>query len=111
MRFHAGAFPVYIVSNILLTYGGQLSTLRSTGSFLKICIFFSVQVILEKLLIEFIDDRLARGEIFKLNISQLIEILESVLFIFIFHWLVVLQGCVAAKYFLIILNCSSISVK
>ncbi|XP_027758101.1 GPI inositol-deacylase isoform X4 [Empidonax traillii] len=31
VRFHAGAFPVYIVSNILLTYGGQLSTLRSTG--------------------------------------------------------------------------------
>uniref|UniRef100_A0A8U8ANV7 GPI inositol-deacylase n=1 Tax=Geospiza parvula TaxID=87175 RepID=A0A8U8ANV7_GEOPR len=37
VRFHAGAFPVYIVSNILLTYGGQLSTLRSTGSFLKTC--------------------------------------------------------------------------
>uniref|UniRef100_A0A8C0V0R2 GPI inositol-deacylase n=1 Tax=Cyanistes caeruleus TaxID=156563 RepID=A0A8C0V0R2_CYACU len=33
VRFHAGAFPVYIVSNILLTYGGQLSTLRSTGNF------------------------------------------------------------------------------
>ncbi|NXY08127.1 PGAP1 deacylase, partial [Pteruthius melanotis] len=31
VRFHAGAFPVYIVSNILLTYGGQLRTLRSTG--------------------------------------------------------------------------------
>uniref|UniRef100_A0A8C5UBT5 GPI inositol-deacylase n=1 Tax=Malurus cyaneus samueli TaxID=2593467 RepID=A0A8C5UBT5_9PASS len=33
IRFHAGAFPVYIVSNILLTYGGQLHTLRSTGNF------------------------------------------------------------------------------
>ncbi|XP_035754961.1 GPI inositol-deacylase isoform X1 [Egretta garzetta] len=31
IRFHAGALPVYIVSNILLTYGGQLSTLLSTG--------------------------------------------------------------------------------
>lgn len=35
IRFHAGALPVYVVSNILLTYGGQLSTLMSTGSFLE----------------------------------------------------------------------------
>uniref|UniRef100_A0A8C3K2S9 GPI inositol-deacylase n=1 Tax=Calidris pygmaea TaxID=425635 RepID=A0A8C3K2S9_9CHAR len=35
IRFHAGALPVYVVSNILLTYGGQLSTLISTGSFLE----------------------------------------------------------------------------
>lgn len=40
IRFHAGSLPAYIVSNILLTYGGQLSTLISTGSFLEI--FFSV---------------------------------------------------------------------
>ncbi|NXW87843.1 PGAP1 deacylase, partial [Alopecoenas beccarii] len=32
MRFHAGALPAYVVSNILLTYGGQLSTWISTGS-------------------------------------------------------------------------------
>nr|XP_026651556.1 GPI inositol-deacylase isoform X2 [Zonotrichia albicollis] len=41
VRFHAGAFPVYIVSNILLTYGGQLSTLRSTGQ----CSDFSLQLV------------------------------------------------------------------
>lgn len=35
IRFHAGALPVYVVSNILLTYGGQLSTLMSTGRFLE----------------------------------------------------------------------------
>lgn len=35
IRFHAGALPVYVVSNILLTYGGQLSTLISTGRFLE----------------------------------------------------------------------------
>uniref|UniRef100_A0A8D0EZ32 GPI inositol-deacylase n=1 Tax=Strix occidentalis caurina TaxID=311401 RepID=A0A8D0EZ32_STROC len=33
IRFHAGALPVYVVSNILLTYGGQLSTLISAGNF------------------------------------------------------------------------------
>uniref|UniRef100_A0A663LMG1 GPI inositol-deacylase n=1 Tax=Athene cunicularia TaxID=194338 RepID=A0A663LMG1_ATHCN len=33
IRFHAGALPVYVVSNILLTYGGQLSTLISAGDF------------------------------------------------------------------------------
>ncbi|XP_010210573.1 PREDICTED: GPI inositol-deacylase [Tinamus guttatus] len=31
IRFHGCSLPVYIVSNILLTYGGQLSTLISTG--------------------------------------------------------------------------------
>nr|XP_021145479.1 GPI inositol-deacylase isoform X3 [Columba livia] len=31
IRFHAGALPAYVVSNILLTYGGQLSTWISTG--------------------------------------------------------------------------------
>ncbi|NXJ77832.1 PGAP1 deacylase, partial [Trogon melanurus] len=31
IRFHAGALPVYVISNILLAYGGQLSTLVSTG--------------------------------------------------------------------------------
>ncbi|KAJ7418138.1 hypothetical protein WISP_60640 [Willisornis vidua] len=41
IRFHAGAFPVYIVSNILLTYGGQLSTLRSTGQ----CSDFSLELV------------------------------------------------------------------
>uniref|UniRef100_A0A8C3VK81 GPI inositol-deacylase n=1 Tax=Catharus ustulatus TaxID=91951 RepID=A0A8C3VK81_CATUS len=41
VRFHAGAFPVYIVSNILLTYGGQLSTLRSTGQ----CSDFSLELV------------------------------------------------------------------
>ncbi|NWY76414.1 PGAP1 deacylase, partial [Erithacus rubecula] len=41
VRFHAGAFPVYIVSNILLTYGGQLSTLKSTGQ----CSDFSLELV------------------------------------------------------------------
>nr|XP_031361233.1 GPI inositol-deacylase isoform X3 [Lonchura striata domestica] len=41
VRFHAGAFPVYIVSSILLTYGGQLSTLRSTGQ----CSDFSLELV------------------------------------------------------------------
>ncbi|NXF54384.1 PGAP1 deacylase, partial [Oceanites oceanicus] len=41
IRFHAGAFPVYIVSNILLTYGGQLSTLISTGQ----CSDFSLELV------------------------------------------------------------------
>ncbi|NXF00941.1 PGAP1 deacylase, partial [Smithornis capensis] len=41
IRFHAGALPVYIVSNILLTYGGQLSTLRSTGH----CSDFSLELV------------------------------------------------------------------
>ncbi|NWU77434.1 PGAP1 deacylase, partial [Onychorhynchus coronatus] len=41
VRFHAGAFPVYIVSNILLTYGGQLSALRSTGQ----CSDFSLELV------------------------------------------------------------------
>ncbi|XP_054027582.1 GPI inositol-deacylase [Dryobates pubescens] len=31
IRFHAGALPVYVVCNILLAYGGQLSTLMSIG--------------------------------------------------------------------------------
>ncbi|NXD10726.1 PGAP1 deacylase, partial [Nothocercus nigrocapillus] len=31
IRFHGCSLPVYVVSNILLTYGGQLSTLISTG--------------------------------------------------------------------------------
>ncbi|GAB0191728.1 GPI inositol-deacylase [Grus japonensis] len=41
IRFHAGAFPVYVVSNILLTYGGQLSTLISTGQ----CSDFSLELV------------------------------------------------------------------
>ncbi|NXK91317.1 PGAP1 deacylase, partial [Formicarius rufipectus] len=41
IRFHAGAFPVYIVSNILLTYGGQLNALRSTGQ----CSDFSLELV------------------------------------------------------------------
>ncbi|NXK04774.1 PGAP1 deacylase, partial [Herpetotheres cachinnans] len=41
IRFHAGALPVYIVSNILLTYGGQLSTLISTGQ----CSDFSLELV------------------------------------------------------------------
>ncbi|XP_035754964.1 GPI inositol-deacylase isoform X4 [Egretta garzetta] len=41
IRFHAGALPVYIVSNILLTYGGQLSTLLSTGQ----CSDFSLELV------------------------------------------------------------------
>ncbi|NXD80094.1 PGAP1 deacylase, partial [Halcyon senegalensis] len=41
IRFHAGALPVYVVSNILLTYGGQLSTLMSTGR----CSDFSVELV------------------------------------------------------------------
>ncbi|NXV47775.1 PGAP1 deacylase, partial [Uria aalge] len=40
IRFHAGALPVYVVSNILLTYGGQLSTLISTGQ----CSDFSLEL-------------------------------------------------------------------
>ncbi|XP_008948191.1 PREDICTED: GPI inositol-deacylase, partial [Merops nubicus] len=41
IRFHAGALPVYVVSNILLTYGGQLSTLMSTGQ----CSDFSSELV------------------------------------------------------------------
>ncbi|XP_035188141.1 GPI inositol-deacylase isoform X1 [Oxyura jamaicensis] len=41
IRFHAGALPVYVVSNILLTYGGQLSTLISTGQ----CSEFSLELV------------------------------------------------------------------
>ncbi|XP_040459300.1 GPI inositol-deacylase isoform X2 [Falco naumanni] len=41
IRFHGGALPVYIVSNILLTYGGQLSTLVSTGQ----CSDFSLELV------------------------------------------------------------------
>ncbi|XP_028939547.1 GPI inositol-deacylase isoform X3 [Antrostomus carolinensis] len=41
IRFHAGALPVYVVSNILLTYGGQLSTLISTGQ----CSDFSLELV------------------------------------------------------------------
>ncbi|NXL57889.1 PGAP1 deacylase, partial [Chordeiles acutipennis] len=41
IRFHAGALPVYVVSNILLTYGGQLSTLVSTGQ----CSDFSLELV------------------------------------------------------------------
>ncbi|NWR65381.1 PGAP1 deacylase, partial [Bucorvus abyssinicus] len=41
VRFHAGALPVYVVSNILLTYGGQLSTLMSTGQ----CSTFSLELV------------------------------------------------------------------
>ncbi|KFV13149.1 GPI inositol-deacylase, partial [Pterocles gutturalis] len=41
IRFHAGALPVYVVSNILLTYGGQLSTLISTGQ----CSDFSIELV------------------------------------------------------------------
>lgn len=31
VRFHGGAFPAYVVSSILLAYGGQLYSLFSTG--------------------------------------------------------------------------------
>ncbi|KAM6421233.1 GPI inositol-deacylase [Rhynochetos jubatus] len=41
IRFHAGALPAYVVSNILLTYGGQLSTLISTGQ----CSDFSLELV------------------------------------------------------------------
>ncbi|NXW26656.1 PGAP1 deacylase, partial [Phaetusa simplex] len=41
IRFHAGTLPVYVVSNILLTYGGQLSTLISTGQ----CSDFSLELV------------------------------------------------------------------
>ncbi|NXY73514.1 PGAP1 deacylase, partial [Glareola pratincola] len=41
IRFHAGALPVYVVSNILLTYGGQLNTLISTGQ----CSDFSLELV------------------------------------------------------------------
>ncbi|NXY84299.1 PGAP1 deacylase, partial [Alcedo cyanopectus] len=41
IRFHAGALPVYVVSNILLTYGGQLSTLMTTGQ----CLDFSLALV------------------------------------------------------------------
>ncbi|NWY50133.1 PGAP1 deacylase, partial [Chionis minor] len=41
IRFHAGALPVYVVSNILLTYGGQLSTLIATGQ----CSDFSLELV------------------------------------------------------------------
>ncbi|KAM7097369.1 GPI inositol-deacylase isoform 4-T4 [Ciconia maguari] len=44
IRFHAGALPVYIVSNILLTYGGQLSTLISTGIAYWSGVFFSTSL-------------------------------------------------------------------
>ncbi|NXL52388.1 PGAP1 deacylase, partial [Podilymbus podiceps] len=41
IRFHAGTLPVYVVSNILLTYGGQLRTLISTGQ----CSDFSLEIV------------------------------------------------------------------
>ncbi|XP_042664469.1 GPI inositol-deacylase isoform X2 [Tyto alba] len=41
IRFHASALPVYVVSNILLTYGGQLSTLISAGQ----CSDFSLELV------------------------------------------------------------------
>ncbi|XP_021256254.1 GPI inositol-deacylase isoform X2 [Numida meleagris] len=41
IRFHAGALPVYVVSNILLTYGGQLTTLMLTGQ----CSEFSLELV------------------------------------------------------------------
>ncbi|NWX46002.1 PGAP1 deacylase, partial [Steatornis caripensis] len=41
IRFHAGALPVYVVSNILLTYGGQLGTLIATGQ----CSDFSLELV------------------------------------------------------------------
>ncbi|NXP46406.1 PGAP1 deacylase, partial [Heliornis fulica] len=41
IRFHAGVFPVYVVSNILLAYGGQLSTLILTGQ----CSDFSLELV------------------------------------------------------------------
>ncbi|NWX08307.1 PGAP1 deacylase, partial [Caloenas nicobarica] len=41
MRFHAGALPAYVVSNILLTYGGQLSTWISTGQ----CSDFTLELV------------------------------------------------------------------
>ncbi|XP_010005697.1 PREDICTED: GPI inositol-deacylase [Chaetura pelagica] len=41
IRFHAGTLPAYVVSNILLTYGGQLSTLISTGQ----CSEFSLELV------------------------------------------------------------------
>ncbi|NXP02797.1 PGAP1 deacylase, partial [Thinocorus orbignyianus] len=41
IRFHAGVLPVYVVSNILLTYGGQLSSLISTGQ----CSDFSLELV------------------------------------------------------------------
>uniref|UniRef100_A0A8B9Z3Z8 GPI inositol-deacylase n=1 Tax=Buteo japonicus TaxID=224669 RepID=A0A8B9Z3Z8_9AVES len=40
IRFHAGSLPVYVVCNIFLAYGGQLSTLMSTGSLLERYFFF-----------------------------------------------------------------------
>eukprot|EP00076_Gallus_gallus_P042741 XP_025008279.1 GPI inositol-deacylase isoform X2 [Gallus gallus] len=44
IRFHAGALPVYVVSNILLTYGGQLNTLMSTGIAYWSAVFFSTSL-------------------------------------------------------------------
>ncbi|NWJ10904.1 PGAP1 deacylase, partial [Crypturellus undulatus] len=41
IRFHGCSLPVYVVSNILLTYGGQLSTLMSTGQ----CSEFPVELV------------------------------------------------------------------
>ncbi|NWQ77669.1 PGAP1 deacylase, partial [Columbina picui] len=41
IRFHAGALPAYVVSNILLTYGGQLSTWISTGQ----CSDFTLELV------------------------------------------------------------------
>uniref|UniRef100_A0A8B9Q6X4 GPI inositol-deacylase n=1 Tax=Apteryx owenii TaxID=8824 RepID=A0A8B9Q6X4_APTOW len=41
IRFHGCSLPVYVVSNILLTYGGQLSTLISTGH----CSEFSLELV------------------------------------------------------------------
>ncbi|NXX89628.1 PGAP1 deacylase, partial [Centropus bengalensis] len=41
IRFHAGALPVYVISNILLAYGGQLSTLKGTGQ----CLDFSHELV------------------------------------------------------------------
>ncbi|XP_068804368.1 GPI inositol-deacylase isoform X2 [Struthio camelus] len=41
IRFHGCSLPVYVVANILLTYGGQLSTLISTGQ----CSEFSLELV------------------------------------------------------------------
>ncbi|XP_025958043.2 GPI inositol-deacylase isoform X2 [Dromaius novaehollandiae] len=41
IRFHGCSLPVYVASNILLTYGGQLSTLISTGQ----CSEFSLELV------------------------------------------------------------------
>ncbi|XP_067994069.1 GPI inositol-deacylase isoform X2 [Melanerpes formicivorus] len=44
IRFHAGALPVYVVCNILLAYGGQLSTLMSIGIAYWSGVFFSTSL-------------------------------------------------------------------